>query len=141
MEKHVYQSEHDFVHKLEDLVRNGVKPEHIDTRTPHPVLHAEEILRMKPSNVRRFVLVGGLCGIATGYLFPSLTALDWTLFVGNKPLVGIPPYTVIAFELMVLFGGLSGFLGLMIESRMPAVRTIISDDVFPDQYEIYVKKD
>lgn len=141
MEKHVYQSEHDFIHKLEDLVKSGVKPEHIDTRTPHPVLHAEDILRMKPSNVRRFVLVGGLCGIATGYLFPSLTALDWTLFVGNKPLVGIPPYTVIAFELMVLFGGLSGFLGLMIESRMPAVRTIISNDVFPDQYEIYVKKD
>ena len=141
MEKHVYQSEHDFIHKLEDLVKSGVKPENIDTRTPHPVLHAEDILAMKPSNVRRFVLVGGLCGIATGYLFPSLTALDWTLFVGNKPLVGIPPYTVIAFELMVLFGGLSGFLGLMIEARMPAVRTIISNDVFPDQYEIYVKKD
>ena len=26
--------------------------------------------------------------MATGYLFPSLTALDWTLSVGNKPLVG-----------------------------------------------------
>jgi hypothetical protein len=61
--------------------------------------------------------------------------------VGNKPLVGIPPYTVIAFELMVLFGGLSGMLGLLWTSRMPAVRTIISDDVFPDQFEIYVKKD
>jgi hypothetical protein len=105
------------------------------------VHHAEELLRMKPSNVRLFVLAGGLAGIATGYLFTSLTALDWTLFVGNKPLVGIPPYTIIAFELMVLFGGLSGFLGLMVTSRMPAVRTIISDDVFRDQFEIYVKKD
>src|SRR5689334_19264902 len=141
MDKFVYQSEHDFMHKLEELLKSGVKPEDIDTRTPHPVHHAEEILRMRPSRVRLFTLAGGLTGIATGYLFPSLTALDWTLFVGNKPLVGIPPYTVIAFELMVLFGGLSGFLGLMIESRMPAVRTIISDDVFPDQFEIYVKKD
>ena len=141
MEKFIYQSEHDFMHKLEELLKSGVSPENIDTRTPHPVHHAEEILRMRPSRVRLFTLIGGLTGIATGYLFPSLTALDWTLFVGNKPLVGIPPYTVIAFELMVLFGGLSGFLGLMIESRMPAVRTIISDDVFPDQFEIYVKKD
>jgi hypothetical protein len=141
MEKLVYQSEHDFVHKLEELVKSGVRPENIETRTPHPVHHAEEILRMKPSNVRLFVLIGGLFGIATGYLFPSLTALDWTLFVGNKPLVGIPPYTVIAFELMVLFGGLSGFLGLMIEARMPAVRTIISNDEFGDAFEIYVKKD
>jgi Protein of unknown function (DUF3341) len=141
MEKLVYQSEHDFVHKLEELVKSGVKPENIDIRAPHPVHHAEEILGVKPSNVRLFVLIGGLCGIATGYLFPSLTALDWPLYVGNKPLVGIPPYTVIAFELMVLFGGLSGFLGLMIESRMPAVRTIISNDEFSDSFEIHVKKD
>jgi hypothetical protein len=141
MEKHVYQSEHDFMHKLEELLKSGVKPEQIDTRTPHPVLHAEELLAMPQSDVRRFVLVGGICGVATGYLFPSLTALDWTLFVGNKPLVGIPPYTVIAFELMVLFGGLSGMLGLLWTARMPGVRTIISDDVFSDQFEIYVKRD
>lgn len=141
MEKHVYQSEHDFIHKLEELLKSGVKADQIDTRTPHPVLHAEELLAMPQSDVRRFVLVGGILGIATGYLFPSLTALDWPLFVGNKPLVGIPPYTVIAFELMVLFGGLSGMLGLLWTARMPGVRTIISDDVFPDQYEIYVKRD
>jgi hypothetical protein len=141
MERFVYHSEHDFLHKLEDLLKSGVKPEKIETRTPHPVHHAEEILAMKPSPVRLFVLIGGLTGIATGYLFPSLTALDWTLFVGNKPLVGIPPYTVIAFELMVLFGGLSGFLGLLVSSRMPAVRTIISNDEFGDQFEIYVKRD
>lgn len=141
MEKLVYQSEHDFLHKLEELMKSGVKPDNIETRTPHPVHHAEDILRMKPSNVRLFVLMGGLAGIATGYLFPSLTALDWPLHVGNKPLVGLPAYTVIAFELMVLFGGLSGFLGLMIEARMPAVRTIISNDEFSDAFEIYVKKD
>ncbi len=141
MERIVLQSEHDFLHKLEELMKSGVKPENIETRTPHPVHHAEDILRMKPSNVRLFVLLGGLAGIATGYLFPSLTALDWPLHVGNKPLVGLPAYTVIAFELMVLFGGLSGFLGLMIEARMPAVRTIISNDEFSDSFEIYVKKD
>ena len=141
MERHVYASEHDFVHKLEDLLKSGVKPENIETRTPHPVHHAEEILRMKPSSVRLFALIGGITGVATGYLFTSLTSLDWTLFVGNKPLIGIPPYTVIAFELMVLFGGLGGFLGLLVTSRMPGVRTIISNDEFGDMFEIYVKRD
>jgi len=141
MDRHVYQSEHDFMHKLEELLKSGVKPDQIETRTPHPVHHAEELLDMKPSIVRLFVLVGGIAGVATGYLFTSLTALDWPLHVGNKPLVGIPPYTVIAFELMVLFGGLSGFLGLLVTARMPGVRTIISNDEFTDQFEIYVKKD
>ena len=141
MERHVYHSEHDFLHKLEELVKSGVNPREIEYRAPHPVHHAEELLAMKPSSVRLFALMGGITGVATGYLFPSLTALDWGLYVGNKPLVGIPPYTVIAFELMVLFGGLSAFLGLLVTSRMPGIRTIISNDEFSDQFEIYVKKD
>lgn len=141
MERYVFGSEHDFLHKLEELVKSGVRPRDIEIRAPHPVHHAEEILDMKPSNVRLFALVGGLTGAATGYLFPSLTALDWILPVGNKPIVGIPPFTIIAFELMVLFGGLSSFLGFLIESRMPGVRTIISNDEFTDNFEIHVKKD
>ncbi|HEX5133547.1 MAG TPA: DUF3341 domain-containing protein [Candidatus Krumholzibacteria bacterium] len=139
-ERFVFESEHDFLHKLEELVKSGVDPRHIDTRAPHPVYHAEEILGEKPSIVRTFALIGGLTGAATGYLFTSLTALDWILPVGNKPIVGIPAYTVIAFELMVLFGGLSSFLGFLVSSRMPAVRTVISSDEFVDNFEIHVRK-
>ena len=141
MDRYIFGSEHDFLHKLEELVKGGVKPGDIEIRAPHPVHHAEELLQEKPSDVRVFALIGGLTGAATGYLFPSLTALDWILPVGNKPIVGIPPFTIIAFELMVLFGGLSSFLGFLIESRMPGVRTIISNDEFTDNFEIHVKKD
>ncbi|MDH4036550.1 MAG: DUF3341 domain-containing protein [Candidatus Krumholzibacteria bacterium] len=140
-EKFVFESEHEFLHKLEELVKSGVKPKNIEIRAPHPVHHAEDILDMKPSIVRTYALIGGLAGAATGYLFTSLTALDWVLPVGNKPIVGIPAYTVIAFELMVLFGGLSSFLGFLVGSRMPGVRTIISSDEFVDSFEIYVRKD
>jgi hypothetical protein len=139
-DRYVFGSEHDFLHKLEDLVRSGVKPRDIQIYAPHPVQRAEEILEMKPSIVRLFALVGGLTGAATGYLFTSLTALDWPLPVGNKPIVGIPTYTIIAFELMVLFGGLSAFLGFVVGSRMPAVRTIISPEEFRDTFEIHVRK-
>jgi hypothetical protein len=139
-ERYVFDGEHDFLHKLEELVKSGISPEDIEIRAPHPVLHAEEILDMRPSIVRTFALVGGLTGAATGYLFTSLTALDWILPVGGKPIVGIPTFTVIAFELMVLFGGLSSFLGFLIGSRMPGVRTVISDDEFGDNFEIHVRK-
>jgi len=139
-DRFVFESEHDFVHKLEELVKSGVKPGDIDYRAPHPVYHADEILQVPPSDVRKFALVGGLTGAATGYLFPALTALDWVLPVGNKPIVGIPAFTVIAFELMVLFGGLSAFIGFMLTSRMPAVRTIIAKDEFIDNFEIHVRR-
>lgn len=139
-ERLVFGSEHDFLHKLEELVKSGVNPRDIEIFAPHPVHKAEEILEMKPSFVRTFALIGGLTGAATGYLLTSLTALDWPLPVGNKPIVGIPPYTIIAFELMVLFGGLSAFLGFIVTSRMPAIRTIISQDEFRDTFEIHVRK-
>lgn len=139
-ERFVFDNEHDFLEKLRELVRSGVDPRNIDYRAPHPVHPAEEILRVPPSRVRVFALVGGLLGAATGYAFTSFTALDWPLWTGGKPLVSIPAYTVIAFELMVLFGALSSFAGFVWTSRLPAVRTILSDDEFGDQFEIQVQR-
>ena len=139
-ERFVYETEHDFLEKLKQLVAGGINPECIDVRAPYPVHHLEDILKVKPSNVRRFVLAGGLLGAFTGYAFTAFTSLDWPLIIAGKPMVSIPPYTIIAFELMVLFGALSGFLGLLLTSRMPAIRTIISNDEFIDNFEIHVRR-
>lgn len=50
-------------------------------------------------------LVFGALGIFFGYGFPTWTSLDWVLPVSQKPIVGIPAFTIIGFELMVLLGG------------------------------------
>ncbi len=139
-ERFVFDNEHAFLDKLRELVGSGIDPRDIDYRAPHPVHPAEEILRVPPSRVRVFALVGGLLGAATGYGFTSFTALDWPLWTAGKPLVSIPAYTIIAFELMVLFGSLASFAGMLWTSRMPAVRTILSDDEFDDAYVIQVKR-
>jgi hypothetical protein len=140
-ERFVYETENDFLDKLKQLVSGGTDPERIEIRAPYPVHHLEDILKMKPSPVRKFVLAGGLLGAFTGYAFTAYTSLDWPLIIAGKPMVSIPPYTIIAFELMVLFGALSGFLGLLLTTRMPAIRTIISDDEFIDNFEIHVRRD
>ncbi|MDH3197063.1 MAG: DUF3341 domain-containing protein [Candidatus Krumholzibacteria bacterium] len=139
-ERFVFDNEHDFLEKLRELVDRGVKPRDIQTYAPHPVHHAEKLLGMRPSGVRLFALCGGLLGAITGYGFTSWTALDWPLISGGKPMVSIPAYTIIAFEFMILFGALSSFLGFVILSRMPGVRTIISDDEVTDNYEIHVRR-
>jgi len=139
MDRYTFEEEHDFLEKLKSLVKSGVKQRDIEIYAPYPVHHLEETLGLSPSKVRVFALVGGLLGAATGYLFTSFTAVDWKLITGGKPFISIPPYTIIAFELMVLFGALSSFLGFIITSRLPAVRTIISEDEFQDTFEIRVK--
>jgi hypothetical protein len=137
----VFDNEHDFLDKLKSLVQSGVSKKDIEILAPHPVHKAEEILSLKPSPVRVFALVGGLLGAATGYLFPSFTVIDWPLISGNKPMVSIPPFTIIAFELMVLFGALSAFLGFILMSRLPDVITVVTDAEFSQVFEIRLKKE
>jgi hypothetical protein len=139
-DRFVFDNEHDFLDKLKSLVQSGVSKKDIEILAPHPVHKAEEILSLKPSPVRLFALVGGLIGAATGYLFPAFTAIDWPLISGNRPMVSIPPFTIIAFELMVLFGALSAFLGFILMARMPDVITVVTDAEFSAGFEIHLKK-
>ena len=139
-DRFVFDNEHDFLDKLKSLVQSGVSKKDIEILAPHPVHKAEEILSLKSSPVRVFALVGGLIGAATGYLFPTFTVIDWPLISGNRPMVSIPPFTIIAFELMVLFGALSAFLGFILMARMPDVITIVTDAEFSTGFEIRLKK-
>jgi hypothetical protein len=139
-ETYVFDNEHDFLEKLKELVKRGVTKKNIEILAPHPVHKAEEILELKPSGVRVFALVGALVGAATGYLLPSFTVIDWPLISGNKPMISIPAFTIIGFELMILFGALSAFLGFILMSRMPDVITLVSDDEFMDDFVISVRE-
>ena len=73
----------------------------------------------KPSGVRIFTLIGGLVGVVTGYSVAIWMSLDWPVMIGGKPFGAIPTYTIIGFELTILFGGLATLLGLLIVGRLP----------------------
>ena len=73
----------------------------------------------KPSGVRVFTLIGGLTGVVTGYAMTIWMANDWPIMIGGKPFSSIPPYTIIAFELTILFGGLMTVLGLFVVGELP----------------------
>jgi len=98
--------------------------------TPLPV---EEIVqtvlfRSPVSPVRFFTLVGGLTGTLTGFGLTIWSSLKWDLVVGGKPVISIPPFVIIAFELTILLGGLCTLLGLLVLGRLPKVRRSASYD-------------
>lgn len=84
----------------------------IETYAPAPFEAMEDAMDPKPSRVRLFTLIGGLVGVCTGYAMTIWMANDWPLMIGGKPFSSIPPYTIIAFELTILFGGVLTVLGL-----------------------------
>jgi hypothetical protein len=66
--------------------------------------------------------------------------LSWPLIVGGKPIVSIPPFIIIAFALTILFGSLSTFLGFLILSRLPSIRTLRSGEDYGNAFVILIEE-
>ena len=90
----------------------------LETYSPAPFAEVDDAVSEKPSLVRLFTLIGGLTGVVTGYALTIWMANDWQLMLGGKPFSSIPPYTIIAFELTILFGGVLTVLGLFTVGRL-----------------------
>jgi hypothetical protein len=95
----------------------------LEIYSPVPSHEIDRALDETPSRVRIFTLVGGLTGVVTGYAMTIWMANNWQIMLGGKPFSSIPPYTVIAFELTILFGGVLTALGLFLVGRLPSFKT------------------
>ena len=91
--------------------------------------------------MRVWTLVGGLTGTATGFALTTWTSIDWPLVVGGKPIVSIPAYIIIAFEMTILFGALATIIGLFVLSRLPSIKpAVVYDPEFSSgRYGVYVE--
>lgn len=85
-------------------------------------------LEVKVSAVRSFILAGAAIGAVTGFAWPIYTVLEWPLITGGKPLISIPPFVVIAFELAILLGASAGMLGFLGMSGLPRLRRPVIED-------------
>jgi hypothetical protein len=119
------------VRALEELRAKGYHD--LTVYTPVPIHEIEDVLeRDRPvSRVRLFTLVGGLTGIVSAFLLAIWSSVVWGLVTGGKylevgagGLVGssLPPFFIIAFELMVLFGGVATLIGMVALGRLPRLK-------------------
>src|SRR5207248_9477875 len=102
--------------------------------TPVLVAGIQAVLaRDRPvGRVRIATLIGTLIGLASAWLLTQWTSMKWDLVVGGKPAIGLPvspPYVVIMFEMMVLFGGIATVIGMIVLGRLPRLRRSSSYDL------------
>jgi hypothetical protein len=123
---------------IERLRAAGLK--RITVFSPVPSHELEHALHAGESPVRMFTLVGGLTGAATGFALPTWMSLDWPLITGGKPIISLPAWVIIAFELTILFGALSTVAGLFIAARLPQRRVMqVYDPAFSsDRFGVLV---
>src|SRR5258705_11507102 len=125
------------VRALEELRARGYHD--LTVYTPLPVHEIEDVLeRDRPvSRVRLFTLIGGLTGIVSAFLLTIWSSMVWGLVTGGKymqpagsSIIGssLPPFFIIAFEMMGLFGGLATVIGMALLGRLPRLRQSASYD-------------
>ena len=115
----------------------------IDTYSPFPVHGMDEAIGLKPSRLPRACLGFGLLGLATALGVQIWTsAYDYPLIVGGKPLVSLPAFIPVAFELTVLMAGLGVVGSLFVAAGMrprfkvPDLHPGVNDDRFVVAAEI-----
>jgi len=116
------------VEAIEGLRKAGFKRKSLKAFAPTPEHDLEHAMGYGQSPVRVFALVGALTGTATGFALAIFTSMDWPLVVGGKPIVSIPAFVVIAFEMTILFGALSTVIGLFINMRLPSLKPLVVYD-------------
>ena len=109
----------ELVSAIKTLIENGYKV--VEVHSPHPLVGIEDIIGRMESPVRFWSFIGGIIGLAAGFELTIWMFLDWPLYTGGKPIVSLPPFLIIAFELTLLLGALGTIIGFMFHSRLPSL--------------------
>jgi hypothetical protein len=91
----------------------------VDVRTASPAPFPElvEALGRPRSRLDAITLSGALLGTAAGFALCIGTSIAWRLLTGGKPIVSIPPFVIIAFEVSVLIGAAVNLIALSVAAH------------------------
>jgi hypothetical protein len=79
-----------------------------DVYTPYAVHGMDDAMGLRPSRLTWVTFLGGLTGLTAALSLQLYTSVvSWPIIVGGKPFNSFPAFIPVAFELTVLFAGLS----------------------------------
>jgi hypothetical protein len=82
---------------------------------------------------------GAVAGAMLGLVLTIHTSTQWPLMTGGQPIVSMPPFLVISFELTILFGVLATLTGFFWQIRRSQLDSKFYDPRFSvDRFGVYV---
>jgi hypothetical protein len=92
----------------------------MDAYTPYPVEGLAAELGLKKTRIPFVVLMGGLVGMCVGFFMQYYSmAVNFPFNVGGRPHNSWPVFIPITFEVLILVGAFSAFLGMMFLNGLP----------------------
>src|SRR5512146_2717890 len=96
---------------------------------PAPFPDVVKALGRPTSPIQYITFPGALVGMLCGIGLTVGTSLAWPLVTGGKPIVSVPPFVIIIFELTVLVGSLTNLVAVAAGTRLGARAAAFPTDV------------
>src|SRR5665213_1508490 len=91
-----------------------------DAYSPYPIHELDEAMDLHDNRVSLYTLIGGIVGGIGGFgLCSWVEAVALPLNIGGRPLVSVPMFIPITFELTILIGGLTAAISMIMLNGLP----------------------
>ncbi|MDZ7288944.1 MAG: DUF3341 domain-containing protein [candidate division KSB1 bacterium] len=131
----VFGNEHDLLGATKAAREKGY--EIVDVYTPYAVHGLDTAMGVRPTRLAYVCFALGLSGAVAKLGFQIWTsAWNWPVNVGGKPLISIPAFVPVTFEVMVLFAGVGTVLAFFLRSKLfPGKKpSVVYDRVTDDRF-------
>lgn len=110
-----FEDEHDLLDAARECRSREIPI--IDVISPFPIHGLDDVLGIRPSRLPWVTFIGGAIGLGIGLWFQYWsTATSFPIDVGGKPWDSFPAFAPVAFEMTILFAGLSTAFALFARS-------------------------
>ena len=92
----------------------------VDAYTPFPIHELDEALKLKRTILPWLVFGGGLSGTLGGFAMQYwMSAVDYPLNIGGRPLASWPAFVIPSYEMTILFASITAVVGMIALNGLP----------------------
>lgn len=142
----LFNTPDEIIHAAEKVSEKGYK--NYDVNTPYPIHGMDDAMKLPPSKLGYVALVFGISGIMAGLLMVYwMSAVNYPINIGGKPIFSFPAYIPILFEITVLFASVGTVLAMLLfffklpNNTHPLHGTNYMKAVVRDKYGISIAAD
>ncbi len=142
----IFDTPDEISHAAEKIAEKGYKK--FDVHTPYPVHGMDDAMRLAPSKLGYVALIFGLSGTLGALLsLWWVSAIDYPIVIGGKPLFSFPAYIPVMFEVTVLSASIATVLAMLFvffkfpNNSHPLHGTGYMKKVSSDKYGISIQAD
>ena len=137
----LWLEEHQFVEAARKTREAGFKD--FEALSPYPLHGIDDAMEIPRSYIPYITFVAGLAGLSFGVWFTWwVSAHNWPLNIGGKPMWSLPAFIPVIFECTILFAALSSVGAMFAINGLPKVDPpIIDPDITSHKFALFIPFD